>query len=164
MTFLPPLTVASCHVVGNEPPGPELRGWARLLAWAEREGFITGQNEHRFFGFNNPEEVEPGGEHGYECWMTVPQGTVGDEQVVIKRFEGGTFAVIATPLSDIERAWGRFLQSLKENGLEYAGGQYLEEHLLTDAQILAGIQRNPDLFVAQVQMRLHLPVRPTMEP
>ena len=145
---LPAMTVASCHVVGD---APEMRSRKALVAWAETRGLPVAIGEARHFGFNNPDTCDPpdpAHEHGYECWMTVPEGTAGGEGIVVKHFAGGRYATTETTVAVVGAAWRELLGWLEASDHAYGESQWLEELLALEAAT-----------EAETRLKLLLPIR-----
>lgn len=88
---LEPMRVASFHGFGNSP---EYEAMEKLIAWAKPRGLLTDERKGRVFGFNNPDPSPGSPNYGYEFWLELgPEVSVGDE-VEVKRFPGGQYAVL----------------------------------------------------------------------
>ena len=135
IVMLPPFTVASNHVIGQDPEetvGEPVDKFIRDTRLYEIKP------DSRFFGFNHP---NPGileeGIHGYEVWVTIPDSMEVPEPLVKKKFEGGLYATLTIKFPEFQY-WGELERWVKnspdyelnysELGLEIMGG-CLEEHL-----------------------------------
>ncbi len=106
---LPPMTVASIHVIGQDADGNH----AEEVSGRIQDRFIA-QNDllniHpcvRVFGFNNPDGLpddDPG--HGYERWISIPEDMEVPAPFVKKHFSGGLYAARAISMGNFEE-WGR---------------------------------------------------------
>ena len=63
---LEPMRVASAYGFGESP---EDVAWTKLKTWMKET--LINPEEHRFFGFNNPNPSPGSPKYGYEQWITV---------------------------------------------------------------------------------------------
>lgn len=131
VVHLQPMRVASVHGFGRQP---EDEAWQKLVAWAEPKGYLDHPEEHRIFGFNNPSPSPGSPNYGYEFWITVGDEVEPEDEVEIKVFSGGLYAVgrwdgEGEPDETIPAAWKELVLWREES--PYASGthQWLEEHL-----------------------------------
>ncbi len=125
---LPPMRVLSFHSVGE---APELVSDTAVQEFLGSTAFAKTCPASRHFGFNHDE----GGLHGYERWLTLPDGVNIPENIPVKTFPGGLYAVTCTMMGEWER-WEMLLKYFDEheryeasmNGTTAMGG-LLEEHL-----------------------------------
>ncbi len=129
---LPPMRVLSFHRVGDTP---ELSTDAAVQAFLQTTDFARLCPGSRHFGFNH--DVD--GVHGYERWMTLPEGEVPEaiaaESIPVKTFPGGLFGVTCAMMGEWDR-WEMLLQyfdghegyQAAMNNTTAMGG-LLEEHL-----------------------------------
>lgn len=134
IVLLPPCTVAACRCVGDAPEeaaGDIMNDFVRSSRLYERKP------DARLFGFNNP-APEPGHScHGYEDWVTIPDGMEVPAPLVKKYFPGGLYAAYAIAFPDFHE-WD-FLRKWVENSEIYRTDYHdraqkdmrgcLEEHL-----------------------------------
>lgn len=128
---LKPMRVASVLGFG---PQPEEAAWAKLEAWAGPRGLMQPAGEHRIFGFNNPSPTPGSPNYGYEFWIQVGPEVQSDEQVEVKDFPGGLYAVLRwdgedDPYVGIPAAWKRLVQWRENSRYQGGGHQWLEESL-----------------------------------
>lgn len=135
VVYLPPMTVASIHIVGGE--NSEERS-AELL-----DRFIADKRLREFypaarcFGFNNPDGI-PGNmpTHGYERWISVPESMEVPVPFVKKFLCGGTYAAYTITMGEWDAGWHLLHRWVEENNMydfrwntvEGVCG-WLEEHL-----------------------------------
>ncbi len=93
IVYLPPSWVAACHCQGEEP---EARAQEAVNAFVLGSGLLEVKPDIRHFGFNNPafDPSDPSS-HGYEMWVTIPDGFDVPAPLVKKRFLGGLYAAHA---------------------------------------------------------------------
>lgn len=132
IVHLKPMRVASVHSIGREP---ENTAWEMLQAWARPRGYLDHPAEHRIFGFNNPSPSEDGSEYGYELWMEVRADEPEAEEVDLKDFPGGSYAVLrwdgaGDPSTAIPAAWERLWNWRQQSPYHSGDHQWLEQHLL----------------------------------
>lgn len=147
---LAPCRVASFFGFGQEP---ESAAWEALTAWAQPLGYLDDVSNHRIFGFNNPDPAPGSPNYGYEFWITIPETTNPGDQVEVKEFSGGLYAVLrceATPQSAYEvipAAWKWLLTWVEGQPYQVAGHQWLEEQLETQG-----------LLTGRMILDLYLPI------
>ena len=141
---LGPMRVASAHGFGEQP---EEIAWKKIMAWAEEKEFLDKLENHRFFGFNNPNPSPGSPNYGYEQWMTVEPDVEPLGDVEIKDFPGGRFAVLRCGgLASIGEDWGRLAAWLEASPYTADNRPCLEE-LLT-SPVLPHTEWMFDLYVA----------------
>lgn len=86
--YLPPMTVASVHCIGNSP---EDRASDILREFVRTSDIAHIMPGFRLFGFNHPNGTNDD-DHGYEYWITVPDDMNLPEPFVKKTFSGGLYA------------------------------------------------------------------------
>ena len=84
------MRVASFRVVSESP---EHDAWEQLKSWANVRGYLEDLKEHPIFGFNNPNPSPDRKEYGYEFWIRIPPDTEAEDEIEIKDFPGGLYAV-----------------------------------------------------------------------
>jgi len=117
-------------------PNPEELAWKKLLAWAESRGMLDDPENHRVFGFNNPNPSEGSPNYGYEFWITVGPEVEPEGEIRVLDFRGGSYAVLAfedsggDPYETIPAAWKELDVWVAENKRQHGNHQWLEEHSL----------------------------------
>ncbi len=133
--LLPPFTVASNHVIGEEP---EESVGIPVDKFIKETRLYEKKPDSRYFGFNHPNPgILEGGIHGYEVWVTIPEDMDVPEPMKKKHFNGGLFAALTIKFPEFQY-WGELEKWVKNSseyelnydpqGLEIMGG-CLEEHL-----------------------------------
>jgi AraC family transcriptional regulator len=122
-TEIGPCRVAYYRAVSKNP---ETDAWRVLNSWAEGNS-VPGT--HRRFGFDNPGPSSGKPDYGYEVWIVVGDEVKESEEIRIKDFEGGQYAVLRTNLADIGQNWQRLVQWVRSSRFNAAPGQCLEESL-----------------------------------
>ena len=159
IVHLPESDVAAAHVVGDDPEdraGRLIAEFVRAVRlWEKHPGL-------RLYGFNHPSPMDETGFHGYEFWITVPDGMEVPPPLERKHFAGGTYAAHMIPMGNFEE-WEwlyEWVQSSDE--YEYAGRgdpenmfDNLEEHLNYHDHVLALAEGEPQT----AQLDLLIPVR-----
>lgn len=129
---LEPLRVAAALAFGSSP---EREAHKKLLDWAAERGLLKDGQEHRsferrFFGFNNPNPSHGSPNYGYEFWMTVGPEVQSEEDITVKNFEGGLYAVSrCRGAANIGPAWEQMVAWLETSPYSLGPHQWLEEHL-----------------------------------
>ena len=122
---LEPMTVASAHGFGESP---ELIANEKILAWARSKGFLDNIENHRFFGFNNPNPSAGSPNYGYDCWMTVDPSVEPEGDINIIEFSGGLYAVTRCKgVSTITATWHKLVEWREDSKYKYAENQWFEE-------------------------------------
>lgn len=133
IVYLPESDVAAAHATGDDPEdraGRMIAEFAReTKLWEKHPGL-------RLYGFNHPSPTDETGRHGYEFWITVPDGMEVPAPLEKKHFAGGTYAAHMIQMGNFEE-WEPFYESVeKSDGYAYAGSGSpedmfgnLEEHL-----------------------------------
>jgi DNA gyrase inhibitor GyrI len=119
---LDPMRVAMSHGFG---PSPEEIAWNKLRAWIKAAGIKP--EEHRFFGFNNPDPSPGSPNYGYEQWITVGPDVQPEGDVSIKAFGGGLYAVTRCKLPVIGETWKRLVAWRDDSRYKCGHHQWLEE-------------------------------------
>ena len=159
IVHLPESDVAAAHVTGDDPEdraGKMIAAFARSVRlWEKHPGL-------RLYGFNHPNPVDETGWHGYEFWITIPDGMEVPAPLEKKHFAGGTYAAHMIQMGNFEE-WAPFSESV-ENSDEYvyAGSGdpenmfgTLEEHLNYHDHIMETTDGEPETQ----QLDLLIPVR-----
>lgn len=133
IVYLPPATVAAYKYVGDEP---ENKVSAVIDKFVRDNDLIHVKPDLRHYGFNSPNPADETNFHGYEMWVTIPDGMNVPEPLVKKQFAGGLYAAHMIPFGAFEE-WG-WLNEWVQNSTkyEYIGNWdndimfgWLEEHL-----------------------------------
>ncbi len=141
---LPALRVASVRGFG---PSPEQSARDKLSAWARKAGALDDAQEHRVFGFNNPNPTSVSPDYGYELWITVGPQVEPGPGVSIKLFLGGRYAVTRCQgAQNIEATWEELRIGVEKSVYTYSPHQWLEEHLAALAVPLTPEALMLDLF------------------
>jgi len=88
---------------------PEKEAWKKLLRWGRKQGLFPRLQEHRFLGFDHPGPGDGDTHYGYEQWMAVDCGATGSDDIEIKEFPRGTYAVTRCRFSNLVRTWQEFV-------------------------------------------------------
>jgi AraC family transcriptional regulator len=128
MVRLEPMRVASAHGFGTSP---ESKAWDKILTWARAQGVPDEVQPGRFFGFDNPVPSPGSPNYGYEQWLVLdPDADVeASEDVTIKTFEGGLYAVARCKLPQIGATWKRLVTWRETSAYKCGHRQCLEEAL-----------------------------------
>jgi DNA-binding transcriptional MerR regulator/DNA gyrase inhibitor GyrI len=132
-----------------ESESPEQDAWETMLKWVEKNG-IKDLPTTRFFGFDNPSPTQGKSVYGYEVWVTIPDDFKGSEEVQIKSFEGGLYAVTNTSYKDfdIQQKWQMLIKWVEKSEFDFDSRQCLEE-TISIGQFERG----------NIQLDLYLPVK-----
>jgi DNA-binding transcriptional MerR regulator len=99
--YLPPMTVASSHYVGEDSEGNSARPLDKFVL---ESGLLNIKPDTRHFGFNNSLERAGIGEPspGYEMWVSIPDDMEVPAPLVKKKFHGGLYAAHVIKMGDFD--------------------------------------------------------------
>ena len=125
---LEPMRVAAALGFG---PSPEDEAWGRILAYAKANNLVTEPDDGaRFYGFNNPDPSPGSPNYGYEQWLVVDGSMKGTEEIEIKNFEGGLYAVTrCDSLEVIGETWQALVAWREDSPHRRGHHQWLENQL-----------------------------------
>ncbi len=132
ITSLPPMRIAYFNAYSEYP---EIEARQQLLEWAKSHDHWQPAPAVRIFGFDNPTASEGSPNRGYEFWITVRAEISSDDQVKIKEFNGGLYAVLrcdvtkADPFDVIPASWQKLVRWLESSHYQHGNHQWLEEEL-----------------------------------
>ncbi len=128
ISTLEPMRVVSFHAFG---PSPELDVAAKLVSWAKPKGYLDDREKYRIFGFNNPNPSVGSPNYGYEFWIQITPETEVEENVGVKEFEGGMYAITRSyGIENITSTWMKLAEWVENNSkYSYGTQQMLEEHI-----------------------------------
>ncbi|GFP74718.1 MerR family transcriptional regulator [Clostridium fungisolvens] len=131
--YLPPATVASIRCIGGLP---EIETGKLLNQFIRESKLYEVKPDFRHYGFNNPNgNIPDGSDHGYERWVTIPEGFEVKPPFTKKYFQGGLYCAYMIPMGAFDE-WAR-LYSWTQNNDKYELNykdemierQCMEEHL-----------------------------------
>lgn len=133
IVYLPPSTVASAHFIG---PDPEDVAGRWIDEFVKGSGLVQAKPDLRLYGFNHPNPVDESNAHGYEFWVTVPDGWDVPAPLTKQHFGGGLYAAHMIRMGDFHE-WDWLDRWVRENGAYAYRGDgnpenmfgALEEHL-----------------------------------
>jgi AraC family transcriptional regulator len=136
---LEPMRVASFWGFGESP---EEKAWEKLLAWARPGGLLDDPEEHRMFGFNNPNPSAGSPNYGYEVWIEVGPDAEPEGEARILGFDGGLYAVTRCEVPEgrfevIGATWKRLVTWREDSTYRCGTHQWLEKHVWVDRPDLA---------------------------
>lgn len=111
--FVPPMTIASFHYVGEQS---EMNSLLTISKFVRESGLLEIKPDSRHFGLNNPVFE---GEHGsaatgYERWVSIPDDMEVPAPLKKIQFHGGLYAAHAIKFWDFDH-WDFFHEWLKNN-------------------------------------------------
>jgi len=147
IAFLPAMRVASFYAYSLTP---EHDAWDKLITWAKSHGYWKEPYDVRIFGFDNPSSSEGSPNRGYEFWITVGSEIQSDQEVKVKEFSGGKYAVLrcnveGNPFDIIPATWGKLIKWRESSQYSFGNHQWVEEHLTRNV-------KEPDYFVLDLYM------------
>ncbi|MFX0050080.1 MAG: GyrI-like domain-containing protein [Candidatus Hodarchaeota archaeon] len=129
---LDPMRVASVRATGKAIGVPESKAWKIMSTWAENEGLLDNLEKHPIYGFNNPDPSPDREEYGYEFWIKIGSDIQPKEDIEVKDFSGGLYAVTTTRLiveDDVIPAWKKLAEWVEASKYEFGNHQWLEKHI-----------------------------------
>lgn len=138
-----PMRVASFHAFS---PHPERDAWQQLEAWAGPRGYLEDTQRYPIYGFNNPNPTPGQDAYGYEFWLRLPAGAPTDDDVEIKSFAGGLYAVTTIRGVPSPDSWARLVDWVRDSRYGYRYATELER------------AHNPLVAEADLVFDLYLPV------
>ena len=159
IVHLPESDVAAAHVVGDEP---EDRAGKLIAEFIRKSRLWEKHPGLRLYGFNHPAPTDETGFHGYEFWISIPDGMEVPPPLAKKHFAGGTYAAHMIPMGNFEE-WEWLYEWVQHSDeYEYAGHgspenmfDNLEEHLNYHDHVLETCEGEPQT----AQLDLLIPVR-----
>ena len=126
---LPAMKVVSFHC--EESESPEIEAKNLLSQWAKPKGLLASPQRHQVYGFNNPNPVKDKKTYGYEFWITIPDNFEVEENMAIKDFSGGLYAVMSCRgVSTIASTWATLVETVKKTNYRLVNThQWLEHHV-----------------------------------
>jgi DNA gyrase inhibitor GyrI len=122
---LPELHVASALGFGS---GPETQAWEKMFKFLQDRGLWEKMENMDFYGFNNPDPMPGSSNYGYEQWVVVDESIEPTDDVEIKTFPGGLFAVTrCTGIMNIYPTWQALAAWREDSPYQHAGHQWLEK-------------------------------------
>ncbi|MHA2363467.1 MAG: effector binding domain-containing protein [Candidatus Hodarchaeales archaeon] len=122
------MRIVSFHVTESETP--ENESWKKLEAWAKPKGLFDNPTKNIIYGFNNPDPTKESKTYGYEFWITLDEDFEVDEEITIKTFSGGLYAVMACRgVENISPTWKKLVDWIKNSKYQFAKHQWLEHHI-----------------------------------
>ena len=116
--YLPPSDVAAYQYEGDEPE----RHVSEVMNNFVLESDLTRiKPDLRHYGFNAPNPYDETGAHGYEMWVTLPDGMDVPAPLIKKHFDGGLYAAHMIPFGAFEE-WQWLNEWVRNNAkYEYSG-------------------------------------------
>ena len=140
IVYLPPMTVASIHIVGQDANGEHAEHTSAMVLddFIKKANLQTVYPAARSFGFNNPDGIEDNDPaHGYERWVSIPDDMEVPAPLVKKHLDGGMYAAHVIPEGAWDEGWFPLYNWVDDNKDRYVGRWetiegvcgWLEEHL-----------------------------------
>jgi len=113
---------------------PETIAWEKLIAFASPVGYLDNRENHRIFGFNNPDPSPGSPNYGYEVWIEVVESAEPKGDLKIVDFTGGMYAVTRCEVRGnaydvIPETWKRLLAWREDSEYKAGNYQWLEEFI-----------------------------------
>ena len=124
---LEPMRVAVSYGFGKNP---EELAFAKIEIFASKHGLLHNDMLPTTFGFNNPDPSPGSPNYGYEVWLPIQAAVGPDEELAIKEFTGGMYAV--TSLMGVEKigeVWKQLVIWQEKSEFKRGNHQWLEKLL-----------------------------------
>jgi DNA-binding transcriptional MerR regulator len=115
IVFIPPSDVATYRAEGMEPEG---EAGTIISKFVKESGLAQIKPDVRHFGFNAPNPKDETGYHGYEMWVTIPDGFEVPAPLVKKRMEGGMYCAHMIPIGAFDE-WALLANWINKNNEKY---------------------------------------------
>ena len=140
IVYLPPMTVAAIHIVGQDSDGEHAEYASAIILdeFIKNSNLKTVYPAARNFGFNNPDGIpDDDPAHGYERWISIPDDMEVPAPLLKKHLDGGMYAAHAIPVGAWDEGWMPLYNWVEQNSDRYVGRWatiegvcgWLEEHL-----------------------------------
>ncbi len=106
--YLPPMTVASIHTIGQDESGNHAEYTSAVILddFIKKTNLKTIYPAARNFGFNNPDGIpDEDPAHGYERWISIPDDMEVPAPLVKKHLGGGIYAAHVIPEGAWDEGW-----------------------------------------------------------
>ena len=100
-----------------------------MVAFVISKGLDNDGQTHRYLGFNNPSPTPGSPNYGYEQWITVGPEVEPDNDIKIKQFGGGLYAITRCKLERITEAWQELAAWREKSPYGFGHHQWLEDSL-----------------------------------
>jgi DNA-binding transcriptional MerR regulator len=114
--YIPPSDVAAYRAEGMEPEG---EAGAAISKFVKESGLAKIKPDVRHFGFNAPNPKDETGYHGYEMWVTIPDGFEVPAPLVKKRMAGGMYCAHMIPIGAFDE-WALLANWINEGNEKFA--------------------------------------------
>lgn len=159
IVYLPPMTVAALHIMGNMA---ELEGAKHILKLITENDLKSRYPQMRHIGFNHPNGTEPDmSDHGYERWISIPDNMEVAPPFTKKRYKGGLYAAHTIPMGAFEEWQYLYEWVIHSDKYDFLPGDsecmdgWLEEHL----NVINTYMLPPDAPVHQIDLLIPIKVR-----
>ena len=113
---------------------PETLAWGKLIDYAGPLGFLDDRENHRIFGFNNPDPSPGSPNYGYEVWIEADADSESNGDLKIIDFTGGLYAVtrcevLGNAYDVIPDTWKKLFTWREDSEYKAGNFQWLEEFI-----------------------------------
>ena len=154
---LEPMRVAWVNGYGEQPEG---EAWRKILAFANAQNLLDDLKARRFFGYNNPDPSPGTPNYGYDQWITVGPEISSQDEIQIKDFDGGLYAVAScVGVENIGITWKNLVRWFEDSKYDKGNHQWLEEVLNPEVFIKPdGTPNQTEETLGLVKFDLYLPI------
>lgn len=146
---LEPLRVASALGFGESP---EMLAWEKIFRFLREKGLWEQMERLAYYGFNNPDPTPASPNYGYEQWVVVPEEISGTEEVEIKHFQGGLYAVTGCEgIPNIFQRWKALFAWREDSPYQAGTHQWLEKWINPSTGGLSGEDMVMELYIPIVK-------------
>jgi DNA-binding transcriptional MerR regulator len=115
IVYLPPSDVAAYRCEGTNPEGEASEV---INKFVKESNLLAIKPDIRHYGFNAPNPIDETNFHGYEMWVTIPDGFDVPVPFMKKRFEGGLYCAHMIPMGAFDE-WALLSNWLDNDNMKY---------------------------------------------
>ena len=159
IVYLPPATVAAAHFIGDDP---ESKTYDLIDGYVRESHLCEIKPDLRHYGFNHPNPTDETGHHGYEAWVTIPEGLEVPSPLTKKQFRGGLYAAHMIAMGNFNEWEWLFDWVNSSEKYEFAGDMKDQEHmcgLLDEHLNYVSHVKSGNTEPEEMQLDLLIPIR-----
>ena len=155
IVYLPPSDVAAYQYEG---PDPEDVVNKTMTDFVVKSGLPRVKPDLRLYGFNCPNPSDATGAHGYEMWVTIPEGFGVPAPLVKKHFNGGMYCAHMIPIGAFEE-WALLEKWMSESPKYEYNGKGCPSNMFDSLEECLNYVNCYDKPWDNVQLDLLIPIR-----
>ncbi|MDR0324897.1 MAG: effector binding domain-containing protein [Oscillospiraceae bacterium] len=155
IVYLPPSDVAAYQYEGDDPEDHVGRVITKFVLDSDLPRIKPGL---RHYGFNAPNPKDETGAHGYEMWVTIPDGFDVPAPLCKKRFEGGLYCAHMIPIGAFDE-WALLSKWLENSGKYEFRGKGCPSNMFDSLEECLNYVNHVGKDWSQVQLDLLIPIK-----